>query len=459
MCRRDAWQANIHLVNAIDHHLSEALQIFHEALDDAEQDQLFVGQVSYPFLAHLMREGRALLPSGEPIAEEFLLPTGVAFGIILSNTCEVLDSIVGGGGASMPQALLDSGSCIGIFELIDGLAGDGRALKPDWTIVAGAENIHAVCATDRDDFIKRLRNIKYFDDAEYREAGTLAQRLRLVPSVQNAIEDWNVQVLYFSRSWFDLLKRSVEQLPHLDSARCSATQTLLLELFGRAWHAISSIRGTGSAMYNAFVPSAKASNSNIDFYATQAYYMFSHIVDVLSGRRPAYTVSAQDDEFGPYQALRANFLEAGGARNDLFFLRPGYLDQRTPHVYLPLEHHFPRLFSDKRVAAEALQQAFSQIRNAYSRSKRQHSDSRLSIGRLPEILNCLSFRTPTEKKTRGAPANSTFKIHIDERGQLHYPAITESEFFSPSIDNIVAKNTVFFRPCMRIDLPESFDSN
>src|SRR6202171_6682503 len=102
---RESWPSNIQRVNAVNRNIAEAFQAFHEALDNIDQWKLFVRRIKYPFLSFIMLNGTVLWPDEPEVDPEFLLPQkGLPFGVILSNSCEVLDTVVGGRGGTMPQA-------------------------------------------------------------------------------------------------------------------------------------------------------------------------------------------------------------------------------------------------------------------------------------------------------------------------------------------------------------------
>ncbi len=445
---------HIDALNAVDRELSEALQAFHDALDDGLQAELLVQRVQYPFLARVMHNGQPRGPADDGLGGEYAIAHGLPFGVILENTCEVLDTVIGGRGATMPQAILGPGSAIGLFELIDSLAGEIRPRRPDWTIVAGSENLYTACAVDRRDFVDHLRrNSEWFDKGLFERRPTIAEKLRVVPSVMKSLQRWSVDVLYFNRAWFDRIAETFTDLPNIDShvQLRAATRNLLHVLYTRAWRSISSLRSSSAAMYNAFVPPNESLAPNAVILATHAFQFFSLIVDILAARRPSFVLDREDSEAGPYRTLCSEFLEAGGMVQDLFFMRPAYLGPQHQVAFVPLETYLPRIFNGRVPNHSILEQLFDQIRYAYERAAKEEQFARLPISKAPKIFEYLSFRTPTVgslKEKKGKPANNCFQVNLHPHFNL--TSINEDKFFSPLLPKLDATNTEFFRTSMRV---------
>jgi hypothetical protein len=457
MARRESLLVHIDALNAVDRELSEALQAFHDALDDDAQAGLFVQRVQYPFLARIMLNGQSRGPTDDGLGEDYAVAQGLPFGVILNNTCEVLDTVIGGRGATMPQAILGPGNSIGLFELIDLLAGEKRPRRPDWTIVAGSENLFTACPVDRHDFVERLRrsSTDWFDKGLYERQSGVADKVRLVSSVVESIQNWFVEVLYFNRAWFEKIAQVTADLPNIDThdRLRATTRNLLHILYTRAWRSIASLRSSSFAMYNAFVPPDEPLPPNTVILATQAFQFFSLLVDVLGARRPSFIVDREDSDAGPYGTLCSKFLQVGGVERDLFFMRPAYLSPQQSVAFVPLETYLPRIFNGRVANREILEQLFDQIRNAYQRAIKKEQFARLPISRAPEILECLTFRTPMVggvKIKKGKRANTCFRVKLHANFKISYPTISEQEFLSPQLQDLTATNAEFFRTCMRV---------
>jgi hypothetical protein len=451
----ESWEGSLVALNLVDRELAEAFHVFHEALEENERARLHVTTVEYPFLSTLVSKGKPQWPSGEPLGDPFIVAHGLPFGVILNNSCEVLDTIVGGQGTTMPQAVLRPGHPIGLFELLDQLSGRIRSPAPDWTILSGAYNFHTVCPVERAEFVRRLRrgeseeDQSLFDVSKYENTERLAERILLVPRIKSVLKNWSVKVLFFSKAWFDALERSLERLPRMQPGGLhAATIALCNLLFRRGWRAVAPIRRSSSAVYSAFVPNRKL-DAQTAILTRSAYRLFSRMVDFLAGRRPVFVVDKKDSEYGPYYSLSESFLKAGGARNDLFFLRPATLGPEAPVGYMPLDVILPTTFGEGTVQKSVLEDLLRQIHNAYRRSVEGLEPIRMA----PNVFEQLTFRVPRlgdRSKQAGQTANEAFGVQMTREGTPSF-RVSDTVFFSPDIGEINAKNHPFFRGCARIE--------
>src|SRR5262249_21076677 len=157
--------------------------------------------------------GRALDPAGQPLRPDVLVANQLPVGLILDNALEVIDEVIRNGEViEFPQSVLFKKQLIGLWELIDEqLQVEGRPIT-NWTISSGSRSLKFLeFPTQKvkwDRLRARYRQLSTYDKEDIRKLRE-TDLIERIGEVDEKCSRWETQVLYFSPSWFDELRRQL----------------------------------------------------------------------------------------------------------------------------------------------------------------------------------------------------------------------------------------------------------
>lgn len=237
-------------------------------------------------------------------------------GIIIKNSCEVnLDESLLG----ITDAILDPGEFLGLFELADEITRVQNPPRPIWNIRAGVCSINAIpnLATQQNRSRLARKCGLYVGDLGSSEAGSLFDQLKRLPPFYEIANNWRVRIIYFSRSWFDLLQ---DDTP-------GPTKNLNDDLVRRAWRNVARVRDKDPRFLQ-----QKLRHAIAPVYgevADAAGLFFKMAKDVLDGRQPFYVPLTSNTKSGPFGDIAEQILGVVTQQNCV--LCPSLSGKRCPN--------------------------------------------------------------------------------------------------------------------------------
>lgn len=429
-----SWEDAKDRIRLVDEDLKTAFATFHQCLSDKEKDKATVYHCRYRYGDLLIDSGRAFWPGGEKFPEAYVVAKGLPFGLILTKMCDVIEPSVSTNKNQMvhynSQALLAQGEFIGLFELLDKYLYNDNGPQPDWTIASGTKNI--IPPTNlANSHIKKLiqKNFGLYGWNKSFSFNTFVDDIISSEKINHIIDGWHVDVLLFSKCWFDNLFEMVhfDQMPE-------ETLPLYYYLTKKAWQSVTRIRETRTSLFS-YLPIPEAET---------AYDLLTHLSDCLENRRPIYVPTINEDTAAPIDRLCQMFLaKILPSNEDIFFLAPQYFYQGQVHGFVPLEV-ISNKFANKRQSTVAVVRAAIEGLAAAYNNMRRDGKSVPSLSSVPDIVNNLVFRAASEEVTGKYEA---FQCTLD--GKI--TPVDDNEFFS-NVPGALARSNKFFKSCVRVSL-------
>ena len=443
------WQEAFKRLQQANPSLAVAFDRFHDQLDDEARANVQVSLQRYPFASRILDTGTPYWPEGTKIDNDFVVAKGVPFSIILSKSCEIFEYTIPLMPESpKPTALLSKGDCIGLFELFDQRDTDASGGQPDWSISAGSTNVRSIVNFDAAVTLRKLQQrFGGFDTDRFRSSTTLSEKAMFIPEMQHLLSDWTVDLLFFSKSWFDYL---FEYERRSDDAAFAACR-LRSELYAAGWRSVSRIRAANTSFMRFFSPGLR---SNADLHLVESSHALTvTVADVIYSRTPVYVLDRDSEEVAPVNIICSELLSS--LMYDPIAIRPAYLGESHDVGYMPLDFISPYIIRfgpashniRNRIAAIA-----QKIRNA--------SDSVIDGGvdlpilvELEEFFENVWFRVPAAvSSARGNSdrASAEFRLLLDEARNIREMDLEQSAYLQPYLYELENQRSDFFRACARI---------
>jgi hypothetical protein len=438
------------IIQMVDAGLAEALKIVWHQADSARQGDLCFVLAKYPYKNFIFKNGHALDPDGAPLRADLLVAGNLPVGLILDNVLEVIDEVIRNGEViEFPQSLLFRRELIGVWELIDDqLTVQGRPTA-NWTISSGSRNLKFLeFPTQKvkwDRLRTRNRQLSTHDREDIRRL-TEIDLIETMEDVNGKCREWTTQVLYFSPSWFDELRRQRER-PEI----ALAAMRLFSYFQTRGWSTLARVRYNDDQLTDALTEWGGDTNAP---RCKAAYLLLRHAVQVISQRRPCFGL-ADGDHLGPVGVLKQDLLRA--ARLNETILGPMYLDQ-SKVGFLSLWQLVPSAFEEN--PEESLEKVFRIIARARDKAViLRHTIPVLED--LPDLFKRLTFRVKTGRHRQKGRHGSvlTFKVMSPQPGggPFQRKSIPVEAFYEPVFPGtgMPPPDSRFFRVAMKIDLRDS----
>ncbi len=442
------WQDMKGEVAKVRPYLAECFDNFYQSLSKNERSDLTVSVVTYDYGKKIIKDGRPIWQGGISVPENYLIDSILPFGIIIENSCEVLEYTIGVNEmAQVPQAIISQGDAIGFFETLDYLTSSTAPSRPDWTITAGASSIHTLSNLATQDSRKKLEMSlgERIDDLALEDHQTLIGQLLSLNSFQSIRKDWQVRIMYFSNKWFELLK--CKSRPEIAS---ESAMRLTLELSIRSWRNLAKIRDGSDLQHDRLFEASAHRKASHAVLISAADKFLKKAADILISRRPCYIPTREDTELGPFAKLSSEILQHVSEHNSI--LCPGYLSDELNVGYLKLEHLNPTIVdgSGQGGIAKKVEQIISIIRSAL-RKGAQSDDLAPILEKNRDIFQYIMFRTPASGPGNGA-GQSIFKIEFTKNYLNNDPKQLDAEaFFAPYFEENTLPNErcAFFKNSVR----------
>ncbi len=286
---------------------------------ELEKTKLKVRVERYPYGSSILELGVAFAANGKPLPQDFLIDRQTPFGVILNDhVCEVTEWGWGNlGYRPMPQALLKKGDQIGLFELQSYLAEFTATQFSDWSITSGARVVETPLRLNLDtpyDNLRKSQKFQSLSDA-WNDARSIGRRIQkagekehpFVPKFeffkniaktgQFGLKKWFVEIVFFSRGWFEAFASLTSQ----NMASVTALKSRL-RIADDAWCRSSNISGrTSSELPHALHKLAiQAYGNKKSLDAARLFYFVERVHAVATGSRPAFGPATSDD-LGPFK--------------------------------------------------------------------------------------------------------------------------------------------------------------
>jgi hypothetical protein len=329
--------------------------------------------------------------------------------------------------------------------------------SPEWNITAGATSIYALpnLNTQQNKLLLERQLGENIDFHAYGGSHTLVGQLSALERFKSITQKWTVKVMFFSRSWVDLLRQ------HQDSHAAAAVKDLLLE---RGWKTLARVRKQKSNRLREHL-NAASGDANQIVLADPAVSLLTSVDDILANRRPCFVPAWEDGDLGPFGAISSQIIDVA-AKERSWILRPTYLSSDSVRIgYMRLDHASPAILNGRPAmgAKDKVRAIMGVLRTAVlsvkgmDLSSQAHFDLQSYLDLLPRIM----FQTPATKAPNarlGAPAESSvpatgqgsnyFKFGIESGVKL--VPVTSRDFYTPHFKIIPRERCAFFRNSLRV---------
>jgi hypothetical protein len=439
------------LINTVDAELEALLSAVWDQATKACQRDLCFFLAKYPYAHFVFKDGKALAPDGKPLRPDLLVAGRLPVGLILDNLLEVIDEVIRNEEViEFPQSLLFKNQLIGLWELIDEqLQVEGRPTT-NWTISSGSRNLKFLEFPTQEVKWNRLRARYRHLSTHHRESVRKLKEIDLIEminEVDQKSKQWVTQVLYFSASWFDELRRQLEE------REGAVPATRLFSYFqDRSWSALARVRYNDDQLTDALTEWGEDSDAA---RCKAAYLLLRHSHQVLSQRRPCFGLAdGIHPNLGPLDTLKEELLQV--ARLNQTILGPMYLHAGQVG-FLSLSQLVPSAFEQS--PEDSLENIFKIISRARDAAVKRNV-SVPGLDNLPELFSRLTFRVRTGRQRQKGRHGSvlTFKVDCSQPGGT-FPrrSVPIEAFYEPifSAVNLPPSDSRFFRVAMKLDLRES----
>ena len=443
------------LIKAVDAELEALLSAVWDQATRACQRDLYFLLARYPYTHFVFKDGKALDPDGEPLAQDLLVAGRLPVGLILDNLLEVIDEIIRNEEViEFPQSLLFKNQLIGLWELIDEqLQVEGRP-PFNWTISSGSRNLKFLeFPTQKvkwDRLRARYRQLSTYDKQDIRRLKEI-DLIQKISKVDEKCRQWETRVLYFSPSWFEELQRQVA-----DPATVLSATSLFSYFQKRGWSTLARVRYNDDQLTDALTELGGDHNALL---SKTAYLLLRHTFQVLNQRRPCFGLANGNHLLGPLGVLTQELLQVAHLNETI--LGPTYLHQGQVG-FLSLSQLVPSAFEHN--PDDSLENVFKII----SRARERAAKLNLAIpglDKVPDLFSRLTFRVRTGRQRQKGRHGSvlTFKVHWTQQpgGTGHYQRkpVPFEAFYEPVFSGaaVPTPDSRFFRVAMKLDLRESID--
>ena len=434
-----AWDQARREIERLRPDLAKLFDELYQLQDEQKQRELKVVSAEYTYGESVIHEGKAVLPERNSFSTEFIVAKNLPLGIIIKNSCEVnLDESLLG----ITDAILDPGEFLGLFELADEIAKVPNPPRPIWNIRAGVCSINAIpnLATqqNRSKFARKFGI--YIGDLGSSEGGSLFDQLKRLPPFHEIAKNWRVRIIYFSRSWFDLLQNDTAE----------PMRNLSDDLLKRAWRNLATrLRDRDPRPLQQKLRHAVVANYGET--ADAAGLFFRCVKDVLDGRQPFYVPLTTNHKSGPFGEIADQILSV--VTDQRCVLCPTYLAKGARIGYLKLEQLVPAILA-ARTAGGGIKDRVLEMMNVLKLADQKERRDKVSngeIGTYVELLNHITFQSPSGGAgVSGRP--SIYMVSFDQRTSSVSPREFElAEFYKPHFPKPPNERCAFFRSSVRID--------
>jgi hypothetical protein len=447
MLRLDFKEAS-NRIKAVDADLEVLLSAVWDQATKACQPDLCFFLAKYPYKHFVFKNGKALDPGNRPLESSLLVANRLPVGLILDNLLEVLDKEE----IEFPEALLFKGELVGLWELIDDLQAVKSRPTPKSTISSGSRSLKFLEFPTQETKWKRLR-AKYKHLSTYDKEFAKLREIELIEMISDLdrkSKEWVTQVLYFSSSWFEELRR---QLKLTDQERDVHATRLFSHLTGKAWSALARVRDYDDQLNDALTDWGKDSDVA---RCRAARLLLTQSLEVVDRRRPCFGLAdGHHPNLGPLNTLKEELLHV--ARLNQAILGPTYLDAGRAG-FLSLSQLVPSAFDES--PEDSLEKIFKIIWRARNEAIKRNL-AIPAFDRLPELFSRLTFRVRTgRQRQKGRHGSvSTFKVDGSQSvgGTFPRESIPIEAFYDPifSANNLPPSDSRFFRVAIKLDLRES----
>jgi hypothetical protein len=443
--RKVHFREAVEIIKEVDANLEAALRVVWNQAPKMRQNELCFFLAKYPYKQFVFKNGQALDPNGEPLADYLLIDGRLPVGLILDNLLEVIDEVIRNDEViEFPQSLLFKGHLIGLWEFIDQeLKVEGRPW-PNWTISSGSRCLKFLEFPTQKVKWDRLRS-------RYARLSThdkhTVRKLKEMDLIQltddRSSKEWLTQVLYFCSPWFDELERQLEN----QETTISAT-SLFSYLQNTSWRTLARVRYNDDQLTDALTEWGR--NSDVA-RCKAAYLLLRHSYQVLSQRRPCFGVADRTSSWlGPLDILKNDLLKAAQLNETI--LGPTYLQPGQAGL-LSLSQLVPSAFSGS--PEDGLEDILKIISHARQTAAKQDV-SVPGLDNLPDLFSKLTFRIRSGRQRQKGPHGSvlTFKVNYFENGRYKREPVPHNTFYEPffSTENLPSPDSRFFRVAMKLDL-------
>jgi hypothetical protein len=428
-------------LQVLGHRISDVFDNFYDSMQPEDQERLQVAIVEYPYGDKIIDGGRPYWPDETDVPPTFIASACLPFGFILENCCEVSDFIFTSECMErIPQALLSPRETIGLFEIVDCFTGVPHPQKPEWNVTAGVTSIYTLpnLHTRQN---KQLVERQLGEPVEFSPRDSLINQLRPLQMFQEIRQKWKVKVLYFSRSWFELL------INHRATPAATAVRVLLTE---KSWKAWARVRKQKSNRLREHLNDAARGGINQTNLAESAVLLLTCIEEILADRRPCFAPAWNDDPMGPFGTISTEIISAAVAE-PAWILRPIYLSFKLANEigFMRLDHASAPILNGRpaKGAMEKVRDIMSILRLAAQSVKKNHKDSQADfdlqtyVNLLPHIV----FQTPATKLSAGP---NYYKFA--KESPVRPLQVTQAEFYNPHFTDFPRERCPFFRNSLRV---------
>jgi hypothetical protein len=453
MLRLDFKEAS-ETIKAVDAELETLLRAVWDQATKANQHDLCFLLAKYPYKHFVFKNGKALDPDGQPLSANLLVADQLPVGLILDNSLEVIDEVIRNEEViQFPQALLFKSQLIGLWELIDQMLNvEGRPIRNE-TISSGSRSLKFLEFPTQEVKWNRLR-------ARYRHLSThdrtFIRRLKeidlieMIGEVDRKSKQWVTQILYFSSSWFDELRRQLA-----DRERTIPATRLFSYFQERSWSTLARVRYNDDQLTDALTEWGGDSNAA---RCKAAYLLLRYSLQILSQRRPCFGLAdGIHPNLGPLGTLKEELLQAG--RLNQTILGPMYLHEGQVG-FLSLSQLVPSAFEQN--PEDSLENIFKIISRARDTAAKRNV-AVPALDNLPELFSRLMFRVRTGRQRQKGRHGSVLTFQVDcsqpVGGTFPRRSIPIEAFYEPifSTANLPPSDSRFFRVAMKLDLRESIN--
>jgi hypothetical protein len=429
-------------LRTLGHRISDVFDDFYNSMLPQDRERLQVAIVQYPYGDRIIDAGRPYWPDETDVPRTFIASAYLPFGFILENCCEVSDFIFTSECLEqIPQALLSPRETIGLFEVVDCFTGVPHAQKPEWNITAGATSIYALPSLHTRQN-KQLVERQLGEPVEFSAQDSLINQLRPLQVFKQIKQNWKVKVLYFSRSWFELL------IDHRATPAATAVRGMLIE---RSWKALARVRKQKSNHLREHLNDAAHGGVSQTSLAESAVLLLTCIEEILADRRACFAPAKKDDELGPFGTISTEIISAAATEPAAWILRPTYLSFNLAEGvgYMRLDHACATISNGRSAkgAMEKVRDIMSILRVATQGVKKKHNNSQahLDLQSYVDLLPHIAFQTPATKWSGGP---NFYKFEKDNPGRPQ--PVTQADFYVPHFSDFPRERCPFFRNSVRV---------